>query len=114
MTEFLNALTELSAADFPEPDTKLGFDSPAAKVTCALTPENDKEGEVKKTLLFGIEYSAPAGYAAVVEGTDEPFIVTTDTFRKVTPRAESLLKSEAAPDEGVAASSETSPVSSEH
>jgi hypothetical protein len=54
----------------------------------------------------GSEISSPVkGYIADIEGVDETFLISPDSFRKITPRVETLLKSE--PSSGEAAQGAT-------
>jgi len=98
--EFLGSVAALSAIDFPSDGTRVDPDKLSAKLILTQKPsgsvEMKEEGQPTKIVVrVGGEISSPIkGYIADIEGVNETFIISPDSFRKITPRVETLLKSD--------------------
>ena len=90
--ELISSLAGLSADGFPAATGDFGFSAPSVKVLVKLST-----GE-EKTLVVGsaLEERRAGGkgvrYYAAVNTFTEPFIITDDSLRKISPRREALVQ----------------------
>lgn len=94
--EFFNSVTALEALDFAESARTIDPQKLSAKLSFVLGSAPAAERLVLS--LQADSSSARDRYLAIVEGQTEPFIISAESFKKITPRLEALLKSEAAPE----------------
>lgn len=99
VNELLNSLAELQAESFPNDNRDYGFSNPRLKVVVRLKSVAANEKPVDKVLLVGdsagVDGNSEAQYYAVADDNrSEPFIISRDSFKKIFPREDILLKTE--------------------
>jgi hypothetical protein len=100
VNELLSSLAELKAESFPNDNRDYGFSNPRLKVVVRLKSIGPNEKPVDKVLLVGdsagVGGNSEAQYYAVADDNRaEPFIISRDSFKKIFPREDILLKTEA-------------------
>ncbi|NDC37176.1 MAG: hypothetical protein EBZ48_03890 [Proteobacteria bacterium] len=104
VNEFFSSVAGLEAIEFPDAGTPRSSEAPSTVLAFTHVANTAKESEgqpkpVTQILKVGPQVATPVtGYLAAVEGDQETRIVSQESFRKITPRLESLLKSESAPE----------------
>jgi hypothetical protein len=115
--QVLRNVSDLSAVGYPRSERDYGFTTPAVKITVTVKNESsgDKTDKGTKDITLVVGSMAPADeamvdgkgvtadYAAVGDLT-EPFLISEEALKKITPRAESLVKVQVSPEATVAAS----------
>ncbi|MCB9030709.1 MAG: DUF4340 domain-containing protein [Deltaproteobacteria bacterium] len=93
VNEILKNLSNLTADSFPKSQDDLGFDPPTLAVT--VTIREDKDTVSEKVLLIGKSIDKTKEekrYYAIVKGTNEPFIISEQSFKRIRAREETLVK----------------------
>lgn len=85
--QYLKTLSDTKADTFPSKDGEASFTSPELKVTVTIKGEDDKLTE--EALIIGQKRGER--YAAMVNGSNEPFYISLDTFKDLHISEELLL-----------------------
>lgn len=119
LDQLAHDLAELKAEGFPKStqrnDSEYGFDKPTATITVKLRTAVAAAGEatgkaedVERILYIGRQLPSsakkkkesapdtPSQYYAAVGDRSEPFTISQDSYKKISPRKETLVKIEAA------------------
>jgi hypothetical protein len=86
----LQEISQAKAENYILESLNFGFDKPALKIAVKLGVGADKE----KLLLVGkkhVQGGVTKGYFAAIEDLSEPFIISEQTLRRITPNLEVLL-----------------------
>lgn len=89
--EYLRTLADTAAIGFPEKATEFGFGKPSAKVVVLRSRQGASSS---RELVIGAQtqYLGKTAYFAAVDGQEEPFIISEESFKKLAPKEEVLLK----------------------
>jgi len=101
--ELLNNLSQLEASGFPNENQDFGFNTPRLKVALRLssTAKDSKEKKtINRLLVVGAQPRSNADksvrYYAAVDDLSQPFIISDETFKTISRKEETLLKSNSA------------------
>ena len=86
--QFFRDLTDLSAVRFPESSGDFGFDKPRLKITLWTAPYGSDEKPKPVSLVVGNE--TENGYYAASGDLSEPFVISPEGLKSVSPSLESL------------------------
>ncbi len=101
--EILQNLSKLPVIGYPRSDKDFGFTTPRLKVTVTLRAEGAPNNEKHQSLTLVVGAQLPpeesrlgdkqiVAYYAAVNDLTEAFIIDEESFTKITPRVESLIK----------------------
>lgn len=95
VNQWLANFAQLEAKAFPKNSVDFGFDKPILNVTLEIAGGSPTESKVfTRNLVVGKETTLENGEKGYFVATDErkyPFIITSDAFKKISMREESLL-----------------------
>jgi hypothetical protein len=110
--EFLSSVGSLEALDFPEQGATVNMQQLTATLSFTLTPKGSEgtlvgaKSENRVLRISALEKAPTERYLGLVEGSTEPFVISAESFKRITPRLEALLKSESVPESPTPAESE--------
>lgn len=89
--EYLRTLADTTAVGFPTKSADFGFNNPSARISVLQTRAGSASS---RELVVGskTDYEGKPGYFAAVDGQSEPFIISEQSFKKLVPKEEVLLK----------------------
>lgn len=107
--EFLSAVSTVEAIDFIDTEDIGYFASPNAQIKLSLNKDGvpaDKPGSKSEiNITIGKLLDKPlVGYAARIEGQPQIYVISADSYKRITPSLETLLPVEKAGNSEVAAS----------
>ncbi|MFM1849071.1 MAG: hypothetical protein RL417_2545 [Pseudomonadota bacterium] len=88
-------LSSLEAAAFAPPGSNTGFEKPTATFTVTVQGEKAGDEPTKHVLVVGarsMDGKVETGYYGRTEDLKEPFVLSSETFKLLTPLQESLVK----------------------
>lgn len=113
--ELLNGISQLEAAAFPGETGDFGFDAPRLRADIHFAADKDGKEPAGRSLVIGKAVPADTEeektYFAGVDDLKMPFIISQKTLDRITPREESLLKTQATPEPLKAESTGADPAS---